>query len=122
MSTRARTAPPPFRWVSPTPEEVQAYRNSHAGRFPHRTVRRMSCLNCGKRIWGSGIAIGSHRKVCGELPVPDRTTERAELTAKLVEARIAVVEARIAAEDANDTARRAEAWLANLERLLKELD
>lgn len=115
MTTTRKTPPPPFRWVSPTTEELQDYRDTHGGKLPHRTVRRMACQNCGKRIWGAGIAIGSHRNVCGELVVPDRSQERAELVSQ-------IVEARMIAFNADEQARMAHAHLDNLERLLKEMD
>ena len=48
--------------VSPTPEEVIAYRESHGGHTP--SVYRYRCDECGKRVWGSGLGIGSHTRAC----------------------------------------------------------
>jgi len=112
---RAKTAPAGFKWVVPTAEELQAYRDSHYGNFPHYAVRRMVCRACGTRIWGAGIAIGSHRRNCGGPPVQSSDQERNELVEKIIDAQIAV-------DTANDVARRAESTLADLQRLLAELN
>jgi hypothetical protein len=55
-----------FRRVKATPEELADYlRRSHG----HRPgVYRVECLDCGKRMWGSGLGIGSHRKACPGRP------------------------------------------------------
>ena len=55
------TAGGDFTRVTPTAEEVEAYRRKE-GRGP--TQYRVACNACGKRIWGSGMGIGSHRKAC----------------------------------------------------------
>lgn len=50
-----------YREVRPTPEEVQGFKDTHSGHSP--TLKLLAC-DCGKRIWGSGIAIGSHERAC----------------------------------------------------------
>jgi hypothetical protein len=44
--------------VNPTEAERDDYRASHGG-FPP-AVYRVRCLACGKRLWNSGLGIGSH--------------------------------------------------------------
>lgn len=110
---RTKTPPPPFRWVVPTADEVQGYRDTHHGRLPHHTVRRMACRVCEKRIWGSGLAIGAHRRSCpGHRPADPAAAEITELIAK-------IVDAQMAADTAVDQARRAQAHLEDLQDLLK---
>lgn len=53
---------PGFRQVRATPEEIAEYRKSHRGFAP--AVYRSECLVCGRRIWHSGIGVGSHRRSC----------------------------------------------------------
>jgi hypothetical protein len=48
--------------VSPTKEEIDAFRKSHSGFRP--SVNRFVCRDCGKRLWGSGLGIGSHNRAC----------------------------------------------------------
>ena len=36
------------------------------GRPP--VVHRVACDHCGKRLWGSGLGIGSHNKACPGSP------------------------------------------------------
>lgn len=50
-----------FTHVKATADEVAAY-VKRAGRQP--SVHRVACNACGKRVWGSGMGIGSHRKAC----------------------------------------------------------
>ena len=57
-----RPAPDGFRYVTPTPEEVAEWRRTHRRR--PAPVYRLACIGCGKRIWGSGLGIGSHRRSC----------------------------------------------------------
>lgn len=58
-----RTAGGDFLRVHPTGDEIAEWRRKNPERrYP--SVYRVECLACGKRIWGSGIAIGAHRKVC----------------------------------------------------------
>jgi hypothetical protein len=54
---------PDFTRVKPTEEENAAYARNHGGRR-HASVYRLKCDWCGKRIWGSGLGIGSHRRAC----------------------------------------------------------
>lgn len=54
---------PDFREVRPTEEEKEAWNK----RYPHRRNSfpyRSQCVNCGTRIWHSGIGIGQHRRAC----------------------------------------------------------
>ena len=64
MVSRHRKAPEGFRYSMATREELQDYMDSHNGRTPPRNVRHVTCRACGKRMWGSGIGIGAHRKAC----------------------------------------------------------
>ena len=50
-----RRPPAGFRYVYPTPAEAAAY---------HGPMYRLECRACRKRIWGSGQAVGMHRKYC----------------------------------------------------------
>ena len=50
-----------YKRVSPTPEEVTEHVRKHGGR--PRTYR-YECKDCGKRIWGSGLGVGSHTRAC----------------------------------------------------------
>jgi len=50
------SGPDGFRRVSATAEE----RATYGKRAP--AVYRLECLECGARIWGSGLGIGSHRR------------------------------------------------------------
>jgi hypothetical protein len=49
-----------FTRVTPTPEEIRSYEIEHDD-FPP-AVYRVSCDQCGKRLWGSGLGLGSHRR------------------------------------------------------------
>ena len=66
MPRLPRFAPSGFRYVEPTPGERAADKTN--GR-----QYRLEFLTCGRRIWGSGIGIGSHRRACKGKTV---TTER----------------------------------------------
>lgn len=57
-----KQAPRGFRYVTATREEVDAWRAKHGNRQP--SSYRVVCVKCGKRMWGSGLGIGSHRRVC----------------------------------------------------------
>lgn len=58
--------PADFVRVSPTKYEIEEHIRRY-GREPG--VYRVQCVRCGKRIWGSGLGIGSHRRGCtNELP------------------------------------------------------
>lgn len=57
--------PEDFRRVAATAAELVEWREAHAGRYP--SVYRVQCRACGKRLWGSGLGIGSHRRACPEL-------------------------------------------------------
>jgi hypothetical protein len=50
-----------YERVRPTPEEVADFRR-RKGYLP--SVHRVRCTLCGRRYWGSGIGIGSHRRAC----------------------------------------------------------
>jgi hypothetical protein len=63
MSRLGLTAGGDFRRVTPTLAEMNGWQAQHPRR-PQPSVYRVECLSCGKRIWGSGIAIGAHRKAC----------------------------------------------------------
>lgn len=52
---------PNYRLVTPTPDEIAEYRRKYGGR---PRMYRVRCLRCGKRLWYSGLAKGSHEKVC----------------------------------------------------------
>ncbi len=62
MPRRVSKPPEDFRRVAPTQQEVREYRRTHANYPP--AVYRVQCLACGKRLWGSGIGIVSHRRHC----------------------------------------------------------
>lgn len=56
-----------FTRVQPTEAEVRAYRKRAYGSPDARfspAVYRVVCNRCGKRIWKSGIGVGSHRRSC----------------------------------------------------------
>jgi hypothetical protein len=50
-----------FIRVTPTTEELDDFWRKR-GRRPG--VNRVQCRHCGKRYWGSGIAVGAHRRAC----------------------------------------------------------
>lgn len=50
-----------FERVTPTAEEVEEYRTRRGFAPP---VYRVRCTRCGKRLWGSGLGIGAHRRKC----------------------------------------------------------
>lgn len=62
MATSSRRQIEGFRRVAATQEEIQAWRDAHNGRYP--SVGRVRCLGCDKRLWGSGLGIGAHRRAC----------------------------------------------------------
>lgn len=52
-----------YRSVRASPEEIAAYLRSHPGyRYP--AVDRVECIATGRRIWASGLGIGSHERAC----------------------------------------------------------
>lgn len=61
---KPRVAPAGFRYTTATAEELADYKAKHNGRGPARNVKHLTCNVCEKRMWGSGLAIGSHRNVC----------------------------------------------------------
>jgi len=52
-----------FERVTPTAEEVEEYRTRRGFGFAP-PVYRVRCKRCGKRLWGSGLGIGAHRRKC----------------------------------------------------------
>jgi hypothetical protein len=59
---RKREAPYGFKYVLPTlAEQQERYEKGRKG-------YRIECLGCAKRIWGVGLAIGSHRGACKGRP------------------------------------------------------
>lgn len=54
-----------FTYVTATTDEIETYVRKH-GRRPSQY--RVACNECGTRIWGSGIGIGSHRRGCPGAP------------------------------------------------------
>jgi hypothetical protein len=62
-----------FDRVVPRENEIAAYVKAN-GRQP--AVYRMECVSCGKRVWGSGTGIGSHRRACHGKPKPKRDLDR----------------------------------------------
>lgn len=59
-----------YERVRETPEELAEWRRKHP--WPP-SVYRVRCLLCGRRYWGSGIGVGSHRRAC-----PGRDHRRVE--------------------------------------------
>jgi hypothetical protein len=59
-------APDGFRYVTATREENAEWRAKHKR---HTSQYRLVCTACGKRIWGSGLGIGAHRRACPGHPV-----------------------------------------------------
>jgi hypothetical protein len=55
-------APRGFLWATPTPDEVADWKRHYNGTAPRQ--KRLVCEDCGTRIWGSGIGVGSHRRAC----------------------------------------------------------
>jgi hypothetical protein len=53
---------PTYERVNPTDAELAKYRAKNAGRLP--SAYRVRCRACGRRIWGSGMGIGSHNRAC----------------------------------------------------------
>jgi hypothetical protein len=56
-----------FREVKPTPEERADWYKKHPGRnfsLPYRVEHKP----CGKRMWYSGLGIGSHLRACKPKP------------------------------------------------------
>jgi hypothetical protein len=66
MSVRAAGV----REVRATDKEIDAWHLKRCGTAerPHRCRNhhpyRVACLNCGKRMWLSGIGLGAHRRAC----------------------------------------------------------
>jgi hypothetical protein len=60
IGTKIRTAPGVTR-VKATPEENADWRVKRPGTYP---PHRVQCDACGKRMWLSGIGLGSHRRAC----------------------------------------------------------
>jgi|SRR6185295_6512933 len=57
MSRKDGQAPHGFKYVRETPEEVAEF----VARKGHRpSSYRVECLTCGQRIWGAGMAVGTH--------------------------------------------------------------
>lgn len=64
-----------FREVKPTADELADWAKRYPRRLP---VYRAEHVVCGKRIWYSGVAIGSHLRACGpaaQYHTTDGTTE-----------------------------------------------
>jgi hypothetical protein len=55
-----RTGPVDFERVAATPEELAEWRRTHN----YSPSYRVRCRACGKRLWTSGLSIGSHRRRC----------------------------------------------------------
>lgn len=51
-----------WRQVRATDDELAEWRRRHPTR--HHPPYRAECLACGRRIWYSGLAVGSHRRAC----------------------------------------------------------
>lgn len=52
-----------FKAVAATAEEWADWKATHRGQSPIG-MRRIECGACGKRIWMSGLGVGSHRRFC----------------------------------------------------------
>jgi len=76
MSTRRRPDAD-YRRVTPTRDEIDAWRAKHPTRSTP-SVYRVACTRCELRYWGSGIAIGSHRRACPGHP--PTTTDTGDTT------------------------------------------
>ena len=48
--------------VLATDAEVEEFKKKHNGFHPG--IYRLKCKTCGKRIWGSGLGVGSHNRAC----------------------------------------------------------
>ena len=59
--SRLKTPPGGYRYVRATPDENRAWFAKYGG-YP--TKPRLECDGCGRRIWGSGLGIGAHRRAC----------------------------------------------------------
>lgn len=57
----AHKGPADFDRTFPTREEMADWLGSH--RYPP-SVYRVVHRPCGKRLWGSGLGIGAHRRAC----------------------------------------------------------
>lgn len=77
MRGRPTTAPG-FHRVAATAEEVAAWNRKHPNR-KGAPGYRVSCDDCGKRLWLSGLGIGAHRRAC---PGPERTCDLCGVTAR----------------------------------------
>jgi hypothetical protein len=58
-----------FRYVTPTASELADWRKKYGGK-PRNY--RGECKACGKRVWLSGVGIGSHRRACKGAPTSGR--------------------------------------------------
>jgi hypothetical protein len=68
-----------FRQVKPTPEERADWFKTHVP--AHHPPYRAEHIPCGKRMWYSGLGIGSHLRACpGKRPNFQEDQEWAELT------------------------------------------
>lgn len=73
MSAPRRRGPrvPDFAWVKASDDEKAAWTKKHPRTsYPYR----VACRACGKRIWLSGIGVGSHRRACPGPTREDTTT------------------------------------------------
>src|SRR5213082_1016020 len=79
MTTNRNRRAPGFTRVRPTPDELDKLRakTEKAGMtYRGPNVYRVACEACGKRIWGSGMGIGSHRRACLGVPPANGNPER----------------------------------------------
>lgn len=55
--------------VAATPQELADWCTKNPNR-PRPSTRRLRCDSCGRRIWGSGLGVGSHNrsKTCAATP------------------------------------------------------
>jgi hypothetical protein len=62
-----------FTRVTSTPEERAEWKAKHPG--PWSAPYRVQCDACKKRIWLSGLGVGSHRRACpGHPPTVKETS------------------------------------------------
>lgn len=83
MTTNRFRQAPGFTRVRPTADELDEYRRKDVG---HRgpTSYRVRCDECHKRIWGSGLGIGSHRRACPGVPPANGNPDRHRVVAARV--------------------------------------
>jgi hypothetical protein len=62
MSRKSGIQRDDFREVKPTPEEIADWFKTHVP--AHRPPYRAEHIPCGKRMWYSGLGIGSHLRAC----------------------------------------------------------